>query len=103
MGLRRPNWPLTDSSQKGGKARCAFCFAPHKNTDLSLQPLQGAIAQASSSVLYAVALLYRMGPGITKDEFDRLISRPTFSYGISDKAGALEVKKPDGSIGLVDF
>ena len=80
-----------------------FCFSPHKLTDLSLQPVQGAIAQASSSVLYAVAFLYQMGKGITKDEFDRLMNRPVFSYGVSDKGGALQVHKPDGSIGLVDF
>jgi hypothetical protein len=80
-----------------------FCFSPHKLTNLSLQPLQGAIAQASSSVLYAVAFLYQMGTGITKDEFDRLMNRPVFSYGISDKGGTLQVHKPDGSIGLVDF
>jgi phosphatidylserine/phosphatidylglycerophosphate/cardiolipin synthase-like enzyme len=80
-----------------------LCFSPHKLTDLSLQPLQGAIAQASSSVLYAVAFLYQMGKGITKDEFDRLMNRPVFSYGISDKGGTLQVHKPDGSIGLVDF
>jgi hypothetical protein len=80
-----------------------FCFSPHKLTDLSLQPVQGAIAQASSSVLYAVAFLYQMGKGITKDEFDRLMNRPVFSYGVSDKGGALQIHKPDGSIGLVDF
>jgi phosphatidylserine/phosphatidylglycerophosphate/cardiolipin synthase-like enzyme len=44
-----------------------------------------------------------MGKGITKDEFDRLMNRPVFSYGVSDKGGALQVHKPDGSIGLVDF
>ena len=31
------------------------------------------------------------------------MKRPVFSYGISDKAGALEVRKPDGTVGLVDF
>ncbi len=93
-------WQLT---KKEGRPPVHFCFAPHKNTDLSLQPLQGAIAQASSSVLYAVAFLYQMGPGLTKDEFDRLMNRPVFSYGISDKGGSLEVNKPDGSVALVDF
>ncbi len=89
--------------KKEGKPAVHFCFSPHKLAAISLSPVQGAIAQASSSVLYAVAFLYQMGPGITKDEFDRLMNRPIFSYGISDKGGKLEVKKPDGSIGLVDF
>ncbi len=80
-----------------------FCFSPHKLTDLSLRPVQGALAQASSSVLYAVAFLYQMRKGLTKDEFDRLMNRPVFSYGVSDKGGTLQVHKPDGSIGLVDF
>lgn len=80
-----------------------FCFAPHKKPELSLKPVQGAIQQASSSVLYAVAFLYQMGPGLTKNELDALMKRPVFSYGISDKGGKLEVLKPDGSIGLVDF
>lgn len=31
------------------------------------------------------------------------MSKPVFSYGISDKRGGLEVKKPDGSTGLVSF
>ncbi|MDB6026378.1 MAG: hypothetical protein JWM68_2601 [Verrucomicrobiales bacterium] len=89
--------------KKDGKPAVHFCFSPHKSTDLSLQPLQGAMAQASSSVFYAVAFLYQMGPGLTKDEFDRLMNRPIFSYGISDKGGKLEVKKPDGTVGMVDF
>src|SRR5919202_2890650 len=44
-----------------------------------------------------------MGRGLTKDQFDALMTRPVFSYGISDKGGQLEVHKPDGSVGLVDF
>jgi phosphatidylserine/phosphatidylglycerophosphate/cardiolipin synthase-like enzyme len=44
-----------------------------------------------------------MGAGLTKDEFDRLMKRPIFSHGISDKSGTLELRKPDGSTGVVDF
>jgi phosphatidylserine/phosphatidylglycerophosphate/cardiolipin synthase-like enzyme len=77
--------------------------SPHEDITLSLQPLKGAIAQASSSVFYAVAFLYQMGKGLTKDEFDQLMKRSLFSYGVSDKIGQLELRKPDGSIGLVDF
>jgi len=90
--------------KKTGKPAVHFCFSPHKSVPLSLQPVQGAMAQATSSVLYAVAFLNQMGKGgLTRDEFDHLMNRPIFSYGISDKDGTLEVKKPDGSIGLVDF
>ena len=79
------------------------CFSPHSSSDLSLNPVRGAIEQASSSVFYAVAFLNQLKSGPTKTAFDRLIARPIFSYGLSDKAGGLEIKKPDGSIGLVDF
>jgi phosphatidylserine/phosphatidylglycerophosphate/cardiolipin synthase-like enzyme len=89
--------------KKDGRPAVQICLSPHKGSALSLKPVQGAMAAATSSVLYAVAFLYQMGPGLTKDEFDELINRPIFSYGVSDKKGQLEVKKPDGSIGLVDF
>lgn len=80
-----------------------LCFSPHTNSDLSLRPLAGAIEQASSSVLYAVAFLNQIKSGPTFDAFHNLMKRPVFSYGISDKAGGLEIKKPDGARGLVDF
>jgi phosphatidylserine/phosphatidylglycerophosphate/cardiolipin synthase-like enzyme len=89
--------------KKPGKPAVHFCFSPHADTGLSLLPLKGAIAQATSSVFYAVAFLYQMGKGLTKDEFDQLMKRPIFSYGISDKLGQLALLKPDGSTGLVDF
>jgi phosphatidylserine/phosphatidylglycerophosphate/cardiolipin synthase-like enzyme len=88
---------------KPNKPPVHLCFSPHTSTDLSLRPVQGAIAQATSSVFYAVAFLYQMGPGLTKDEFDALMDRPIFSYGVSDKKGDLELKKPDGTRGVVDF
>ena len=31
------------------------------------------------------------------------MTKPVFSYGVVDSRGKLEIKKPDGSIGLVDF
>lgn len=86
-----------------GKPPVRFCFSPHKAMDLSLNPVRGAIEQATSSVFYSVAFLNQIKSGPTKEAFDRLIARPIFSYGISDKSGGLEIKKPDGSIGLVDF
>jgi hypothetical protein len=80
-----------------------FCFSPHASSDLSLNPVRGAIELATSSVLYAVAFLSQIKSGPTKEAFDRLMERPVFSYGISDKRGQLHLEKPDGSVGLVDF
>jgi hypothetical protein len=79
------------------------CFAPHKSSGLSLNPLGGAVDQATSSVLYSIAFLNQIRSGPTGQAFDRLIERPVFSYGISDKSGKLQVRKPDGSTGLVSF
>lgn len=79
------------------------CFAPHSSSALPLNPVRGAIEQASSSVFYAVAFLNQIKSGPTKEAFDRLIEWPIFSYGVSDKAGGLAIIKPDGSVGLVDF
>jgi hypothetical protein len=80
-----------------------LCFSPHRSADLSLNPVRGAIDQASSSVLYAVAFLNLIKSGPTKEAFDRLMTKPVFSYGVVDSRGKLEVRKPDGSTGLVDF
>ena len=89
--------------QAPGKPPLHFCFSPHTQPDLSLNPLGGAIDQATSSVLFAIAFLNQTKSGATREAIDRLIKKSVFSYGISDKAGGLQVKKPDGSIGLVDF
>jgi hypothetical protein len=86
-----------------GRPPIQFCFSPHTSPDLSLNPLRGAIDQAVSSVLYSIAFLYQIQSGPTREAIDRLMTRPVFSYGVSDKKGNLEVRKPDGSIGLVDF
>jgi phosphatidylserine/phosphatidylglycerophosphate/cardiolipin synthase-like enzyme len=86
-----------------GKPAVHFCFSPHKSVDLSLNPVRGAIDQATSSVLYSVAFLSQIKSGPTKEALDRLIGKPLFSYGVVDKVGNLEIKKPDGSSGLVDF
>jgi len=89
--------------QAPGKPPLHFCFSPHASSDISLNPVRGAIEQASSSVLYAVAFLSQIKSGPTEEAFDRLIKRPVFSYGITDKRGQLQLQKPDGSTGLVDF
>jgi hypothetical protein len=87
----------------GGKI-ARICFSPHPdNTDLSLSPLAGAIQQASSSVLYAVAFLNQDAHGPTRKALDDLMDRPVFSYGIANRRNGLRLTKPDGSTGLVDF
>jgi phosphatidylserine/phosphatidylglycerophosphate/cardiolipin synthase-like enzyme len=93
-------WHLVHAA---GKPPLHFCFSPHKASDLSLNPVRGAIDQATSSVLYSVAFLNQIKSGPTKEAFDRLMTRPVFSYGVVDSRGNLEIKKPDGSTGLVDF
>ena len=89
--------------QADGRPPIHLCFAPHKVTDLSLKPIQGAMQQATSSVLYNVAFLNQIKSGPTKTAFDDIMKRPIFSYGVSDKAGGLQIHKPDGTTALVDF
>jgi len=86
-----------------GKPPVQFCFSPHKSADLSLNPLRAAIDQAQTSVLYNIAFLNQIKDGPTSDAVARLAKRTIFSYGVADKDGTYELKKPDGSIGLVDF
>lgn len=91
------------SVQLQDKPPLHFCFSPHSNPDLSLNPLGGAIDQATSSVFFSIAFLYQTRSGATRQAIDRLMRKNVFSYGISDRQGSLQVKKPDGSIGIVDF
>jgi phosphatidylserine/phosphatidylglycerophosphate/cardiolipin synthase-like enzyme len=89
--------------QVPGKPKAHFCFSPHADTDLSLNPLGAAIDQATSSVFFSIAFLYQTKSGPTREAIDRLMQKDVFSYGISDKQGGLAVRKPDGSFGIVDF
>jgi phosphatidylserine/phosphatidylglycerophosphate/cardiolipin synthase-like enzyme len=89
--------------QVEGKPPVHFCFSPHKDADLSLSPVGAAIDQATSSVFFVIAFLNQAKTGALREAVDRLQDKAVFSYGISDKKGALEVKKPDGSLGIVDF
>ena len=89
--------------QVPGKPLVHFCFSPHSDTGLSLNPLGAAIDQATSSVFFSIAFLYQTKSGPTRQAIDRLMNKNVFSYGISDKVGGLAVKKPDGSFGIVDF
>jgi phosphatidylserine/phosphatidylglycerophosphate/cardiolipin synthase-like enzyme len=93
-------WSLV---QPGGDPMAHFCFSPHSDSQMSLGPVGSAIDQASSSVFFAIAFLNQIRSGPTHDAIDRLMGRDVFSYGIVDKEGGLEVHKPDGSVGLVDF
>jgi hypothetical protein len=80
------------------------CFSPHPhNSDLSLSPLTGAIEQASSSVLYAIAFLNQDTRGPVRKALDALVQKPLFSYGIANRDTGLKLMKPDGSQGVVDF
>jgi len=89
--------------QPVGKPPVHFCFSPHTDSDLSLNPVGSAIDQATSSVFFSIAFLYQTKSGAVREAVDRLMEKEIFSYGISDHVGGLQVKKPDGSIGLVSF
>lgn len=89
--------------QPSGKPPVHFCFSPHKSSNLSLNPVGSAIDQATSSVFFCIAFLNQAKTGAVREAIDALDGKMLFSYGISDKAGGLEVKKPDGSTGIVDF
>jgi hypothetical protein len=93
-------WSLV---QPGGVPAAHFCFSPHADSQMSLGPVGTAIDQATSSVFFAIAFLNQIRSGPTHDAVDRLMGRDLFSYGIVDKDSGLEVRKPDGSVGLVDF
>jgi phosphatidylserine/phosphatidylglycerophosphate/cardiolipin synthase-like enzyme len=89
--------------QPAGGPPVHFSFSPHASADLSLNPVGAAIDQATSSVFFCIAFLNQAKSGAVREAVDRLENRTVFSYGISDKKGGLQVKKPDGSLGIVDF
>lgn len=93
-------WHLVQSN---GNPAVHFCFSPHSQPNLSLNPLGGAIDQATSSVFFSIAFLNQTKSGATREAIDRLMKKNVFSYGISDKKTGLELNKPDGSVGIVDF
>jgi phosphatidylserine/phosphatidylglycerophosphate/cardiolipin synthase-like enzyme len=90
--------------QAVGAPPVQFCLSPHSDPTLSLGPVAAAIDQATSSVFFAIAFLYQTSKkGLVRAAVDRLTNKPLFSYGISDKGSSLQVKKPDGSDGIVPF
>jgi len=70
---------------------------------VSLQRVGDAIAAATSSVLYSVAFLNQIDTGPVRDALDAVINGPVFSYGVVDKDTGLQITKPGGDVGLVDF
>jgi phosphatidylserine/phosphatidylglycerophosphate/cardiolipin synthase-like enzyme len=89
--------------QEKGMPPVHLCLSPHKDPSLSLAPIGAAIDQATSSVFFCIAFLNQAKTGEVREAIDRLGEKSLFSYGISDRAGGLEVKKPDGTMGIVDF
>ncbi|MCV7286714.1 hypothetical protein H7J87_15405 [Mycolicibacterium wolinskyi] len=80
-----------------------LCFSPHSQPELSLAPVGGDIDQATSSVLYSFAFMNQTTSGAVRQALDRLMDKPLFSYGVVNKSGGMEIKKPGGETGLVDF
>jgi phosphatidylserine/phosphatidylglycerophosphate/cardiolipin synthase-like enzyme len=90
--------------QPAGAPPFHFCLSPHADPTLSLQPLAGAIDQATSSVFFAIAFLGQTSTSdLVRAAVDRLTSKSVFSYGISDKKGGLAVQKPDGTEGIISW
>ena len=83
-------------------SRFSFCFSPHADVDLSLDPIAKAITSARSSVLYSVVFLSQL-TGAVRTALDDLVNRTLFSYGVVQRTGNLAVQKPDGSTGVVPF
>lgn len=80
----------------------SFCFSPHADNALSLDPIADAVVDAESSVFYAVVFLNQL-TGKVRDALDDLVNRSLFSYGVAQRTGGLSVHKPDGSRGLLPF
>lgn len=83
-------------------SRFSFCFSPHSDSALSLDPVAQAIRDADSSVLYAVVFLNQLR-GSVREALNDVVGRPLFSYGVAQRVGGLAVRKPDGSRGLLPF
>jgi phosphatidylserine/phosphatidylglycerophosphate/cardiolipin synthase-like enzyme len=85
-----------------GQPTVKVCFSPHQSSNLSLTPVAGAIEQATSSVFYSFAFMNQTH-GTVRDALDGLMTRPVFSYGVVNEDTGMEIYKPNGERGLVDF
>jgi hypothetical protein len=90
--------PLTES----GHPPVSVCFSPHNSSDLSLAPVGAAIEHATSNVFYSFAFMNQTA-GPVRAALDNLMKRPVFSYGIVNEDSGMEIHKPNGDVGLVDF
>jgi hypothetical protein len=79
-----------DATQPG-KPSLKFCFSPHTNSNVSMNPVGKAISGAQSSVFFSIAFLYQTKSGPVRSAIDKLMKSHVFSYGISDKTGSLEL------------
>lgn len=86
-----------------GKPTVNLCFAPHTKPELSLAPAGAAIDSATSSVFFSFAFMNQTTSGSVRKALDRLMKKPLFSYGVVNRKTGMEVLKPSGDIGLVDF
>jgi PLD-like domain len=88
---------------KPGLPTVKLSVSPHQSSNLSLAPVGAAIEQASSSVFYSFAFMNQTTSGPVREALDNLMKRPVFSYGIVNRDSGMEIHKPNGDIGLVDF
>ncbi|WP_292156305.1 phospholipase D-like domain-containing protein [Mesorhizobium sp.] len=86
-----------------GKPTVSLCFSPHTKAELSLGPAGAAIDAATSSVFYSFAFMNQTKSGEVRKALDRLMKKPLFSYGVVNRKGGMELLKPSGEVGLVDF
>lgn len=86
-----------------GHPAVELSFSPHQDSALSLDPVGAAIEQATSSVFYSFAFMNQTKTGAVREALDHLMKRPIFSYGVVNKDSGMEIHKPDGAVGLVDF
>jgi phosphatidylserine/phosphatidylglycerophosphate/cardiolipin synthase-like enzyme len=89
--------------EKPGLPRFSVAFSPHAQASISLDRVSQAIANAKSSVIYAVMEL--AGSGTVMDELRGLPSKSNlFSYGVTQHTKGLSLYRPGEKNGvLVDF
>jgi hypothetical protein len=68
-----------------GKPSLKFCFSPHANSSLSMNPVGKAISSVQSSVFFSIAFLNQIKSGPVRSGIDKLMKSRVFGYGISDK------------------